>query len=39
MKNFQQVEAEVGGTLSQFLVENEDFVAAGQAVAVVDDGE
>jgi acetyl-CoA carboxylase biotin carboxyl carrier protein len=38
MKNFQEVQAEAGGTLSQFLVDNEDFVAAGQAVAVVDDG-
>jgi len=38
MKNFQQVEAQIGGTLSRFLVETEDFVAAGQPVAVVDDG-
>ena len=39
MKNFQNVEAEVGGTLVEFLVENEDAVQAGQAVAVIDDGE
>ena len=39
MKNFQPVDAVVGGTLSKFLVETDDTVAAGQAVAVVDDGE
>ena len=38
MKNFQEVEAEVGGTLVEFLVDNEDAVQAGQAVAVIDDG-
>jgi acetyl-CoA carboxylase biotin carboxyl carrier protein len=38
MKNFQPVDAEVSGTLSKFLVETDDTVAAGQAVAVVDDG-
>ena len=38
MKNFQEVEAEVGGTLVEFLVGNEDAVQAGQAVAVIDDG-
>lgn len=38
MKNFQEVNAETAGTLSQYLVDNEDFVAAGQAVAVLDDG-
>ena len=38
MKNFQNVEAEVGGTLVEFLVENEDAVQAGQPVAVIDDG-
>jgi acetyl-CoA carboxylase biotin carboxyl carrier protein len=38
MKNFQAVEAETGGTLAEFLVENEDSVNAGQAVAVLDDG-
>ena len=38
MKNFQEVEAEVGGRLVEFLVGNEDAVQAGQAVAVIDDG-
>jgi acetyl-CoA carboxylase biotin carboxyl carrier protein len=38
MKNFQAVEAETGGTLAEFLVENEDSVNAGEAVAVLDDG-
>lgn len=38
MKNFQHVDAQVSGTISRFLVENEGFVAAGQPVAVVDDG-
>jgi acetyl-CoA carboxylase biotin carboxyl carrier protein len=38
MKNFQAVEAESGGTLAEFLVDNEDSVMAGQAVAVLDDG-
>ena len=38
MKNFQAVEAEVDGTLVEFLVENEDAVQAGQPVAVIDDG-
>ena len=38
MKNFQAVEAEAGGKLVEFLVENEDAVDAGQAVAVIDDG-
>jgi acetyl-CoA carboxylase biotin carboxyl carrier protein len=38
MKNFQEVEAEVGGTLVEFLVGNEDAVEAGQAVAIIDDG-
>jgi acetyl-CoA carboxylase biotin carboxyl carrier protein len=38
MKNFQPVESEGAGTLVEFLVENEDAVVAGQAVAVVDDG-
>jgi biotin carboxyl carrier protein len=36
MKNFQEVEAEVGGTLVEFLVGNEDAVQAGQAVAVIE---
>jgi acetyl-CoA carboxylase biotin carboxyl carrier protein len=39
MKNFQEVESEVSGTLVEFLVGNEEEVSAGQAVAVVDDGE
>ena len=39
MKNFQPVEVETAGTLSKFLVETDDTVSAGQAVAVVDDGE
>ena len=38
MKNFQPVEAEVGGTVVELLVDNEEAVTAGQAVAVVDDG-
>jgi acetyl-CoA carboxylase biotin carboxyl carrier protein len=38
MKNFQAVEAETGGTLAEFLVDNEDSVNAGQVVAVLDDG-
>jgi acetyl-CoA carboxylase biotin carboxyl carrier protein len=38
MKNFQAVETEAAGTLVEFLVDNEDAVVAGQAVAVVDDG-
>lgn len=38
MKNFQEVEAEASGTLTEYLVENEDSVTAGQAVAVLDDG-
>jgi acetyl-CoA carboxylase biotin carboxyl carrier protein len=37
MKNFQAVEAEAGGKLVEFLVENEDAVVAGQAIAVIDD--
>jgi acetyl-CoA carboxylase biotin carboxyl carrier protein len=37
MKNFQAVEAEAGGTLVEFLVDNEDAVVAGQAIAVIDD--
>jgi acetyl-CoA carboxylase biotin carboxyl carrier protein len=37
MKNFQAVEAEVSGKLVEFLVENEDAVVAGQAIAVLDD--
>jgi acetyl-CoA carboxylase biotin carboxyl carrier protein len=36
MKNFQDVEADAEGTLVEFLVENEDAVQAGQAVAVIE---
>jgi acetyl-CoA carboxylase biotin carboxyl carrier protein len=36
MKNFQDVEAEVDGTLVEFLVANEDAVQAGQPVAVIE---
>ena len=36
MKNFQDVEAESDGTLVEFLVDNEDAVQAGQAVAVIE---
>jgi acetyl-CoA carboxylase biotin carboxyl carrier protein len=39
MKNFQAVESEVSGTLVEYLVDNEDEVEAGQAIAAVDDGE
>jgi acetyl-CoA carboxylase biotin carboxyl carrier protein len=39
MKNFQEVHADTGGELVEFLVENEDTVDAGQPVAVLDDGE
>lgn len=38
MKNFQEVNAETGGTLAEFLVGDDDSVSAGQPVAVVDDG-
>jgi acetyl-CoA carboxylase biotin carboxyl carrier protein len=38
MKNFQEVQAEVAGTLVEFLVENEDTISAGQSIAVIDDG-
>jgi acetyl-CoA carboxylase biotin carboxyl carrier protein len=37
MKNFQAVETAAAGKLVEFLVDNEDAVVAGQAVAVVDD--
>lgn len=39
MKNFQPVEAEVAGTVVEFLVANEEEVTAGQVLAVVDDGQ
>ena len=38
MKNFHPIEAEAGGTLTEYLADNEDEVEAGQAVAVLDDG-
>jgi biotin carboxyl carrier protein len=38
MKNFQPVEAEVGGTVVELLVDTEEAVTAGQPVAVLDDG-
>lgn len=38
MKNFHPVPAGVAGTLVEFLVDDEDVVGPGQAVAVVDDG-
>jgi acetyl-CoA carboxylase biotin carboxyl carrier protein len=38
MKNFHAVEAEVEGTLVEYLAVNEDEVEAGQAIAVLDDG-
>jgi acetyl-CoA carboxylase biotin carboxyl carrier protein len=38
MKNFQAVEVDVGGTVVEFLVDNDDTVTAGQAIAIVDDG-
>jgi acetyl-CoA carboxylase biotin carboxyl carrier protein len=37
MKNFQPVESETAGKLVEFLVDNEESVVAGQAVAVVED--
>jgi acetyl-CoA carboxylase biotin carboxyl carrier protein len=36
MKNFYEVEAEVEGTLVEFLVENEDVVEGGQPLAVIE---
>jgi acetyl-CoA carboxylase biotin carboxyl carrier protein len=36
MKNFYELQAEVEGTLVEFLVENEDVVEGGQAVAVIE---
>ena len=38
MKNFHPVPAGVDGTLVEFLVDDEDVVGPGQAVAVIDDG-
>jgi acetyl-CoA carboxylase biotin carboxyl carrier protein len=39
MKNFHEIKADTAGTISEFLVENEDAVAAGQPVAVLDGAE
>ena len=36
MKSFQEVKAEVDGTIVRFLVENEDPIMAGQPIADVD---
>ncbi|HVL86090.1 MAG TPA: acetyl-CoA carboxylase [Pseudonocardia sp.] len=36
MKSFHQVPAGAAGTVVEFLVENEDVVDAGQAVAVIE---
>jgi acetyl-CoA carboxylase biotin carboxyl carrier protein len=36
MKSFHQVSAGAAGTVLEFLVENEDVVDAGQAVAVIE---
>ncbi len=38
MKNFHRVNAGVAGTVVEFLVETEEEVGAGQAVAVIEDG-
>jgi acetyl-CoA carboxylase biotin carboxyl carrier protein len=35
MKNFHEITSEESGTLERFLVENEDLVDAGQAIAVL----
>jgi biotin carboxyl carrier protein len=37
MKSFHEVKSEVAGTVSQFLVENEDAVMAGQPLADLED--
>ncbi len=36
MKSFNEVKADTGGTVLKFLVENEDAVMAGQALAEVE---
>ena len=36
MKSFNEVKADTGGTVVKFLVENEDAVMAGQALAEVE---
>jgi biotin carboxyl carrier protein len=38
LKNYQEVEAEVGGTLTAFCVEDRATVAAGESVATIDAG-
>jgi acetyl-CoA carboxylase biotin carboxyl carrier protein len=38
MKNFHPVPAGAAGTIVEFLVENEDIVGPGQAVAVIEGG-
>lgn len=37
MKTFHEIKAESGGTLTRFLIENEDAVLAGQPVAELED--
>ena len=36
MKSFHEVKADAGGTISKFLVENEDAVQAGQPLVDID---
>lgn len=36
MKSFHEVKADVGGTVSKFLIENEDAVMAGQPLVELD---
>ena len=36
MKSFHEVKSEVVGTVSRFLVENEDAISAGQSIAEVE---
>lgn len=37
MQTFQQITADVGGKLIRFLVDNEEAIRPGQAIAVVSD--
>ena len=37
MKSFHEVKADTAGTVSKFLIENEDAVMAGQALVDIDD--
>lgn len=37
MKSFHEVKSDTAGTVSRFLVENEDAVTAGQALAEIQD--